>query len=133
MKYYLINEMNEKIFKYNLERTIEEIKVQNGIESQNYLFIINPIKESGKPLNSKDDVMRLNILSEKNIKGKSFNINEVVALLTFYSPLVPIWIEVRLKNIEENEAVFQLNCSLRLRKPSLLRNQETEHPPFKVI
>lgn len=133
MNYYMIKEMNKNIFKQNLESTVEEIKIQNGIELKNYIFIVDPIIERGKPLSSKDDVMRLNILNKKNINGKFFNLDEVVALLTFYVPLVPIWIEVRLKEVEENKVIFQLDCSMRFRKPSLLRNQETEHPPFKAI
>lgn len=129
----MIKEMNKEIFKHHLEKVIEEITIKNGIELKNYAFIINPIIEKGKPLSSKDDVMRLNILNESRLNGKSFNLDEVVALLTFYAPLVPIWIEVRLKEVEEDKVLFQLDCSIRFRKPSLLRNQETGHPPFKAI
>jgi hypothetical protein len=125
--------MNKNIFKYNLEKAITELKAHYGEEIKEYFFMINPVLERGKSLSSTDDVMRLNILSDKNIGGKEFTLDEVVALLTFYAPLVPIWIDVRLKEIRENIMLFQLDCSLRFRKPSLLHNQETGYVPFRVL
>ena len=49
------------------------------------------------------------------------------------APLFPIWINVSICNINEEELVILLETSLRFRKPSLLRNQETGHPPFKAV
>lgn len=34
---------------------------------------------------------------------------------------------------ESDFILMNLECSLRFRKPSLLRNQETGHAPFKVV
>lgn len=54
-------------------------------------------------------------------------------MLTFFSPLVPIWIDIEYIPNYEGKSVFELKCSLRLRKPSLLRNQDLGHPPFRAI
>lgn len=59
-------------------------------------------------------------------------IDEIVSMLTFYSPLVPIWINIKLIE-NNNKYMFELDVSLRFRKPSLLRNQETGHAPFRAI
>jgi hypothetical protein len=125
-------EMNKNIFKEFLIQTVDEI-VGNGVSSNNIVFIINPVKEEGKKLNSKDDFMRLNILSEKNIGGKKLVIDDVVNVLCGLEPLVPFWIDVKLLELLEDKIVFQLDCSMRFRKPSLLKNQETNHAPFRAI
>lgn len=125
--------MNKQVFKENLLKTVEEIKVNNRINIEKYLYRIHPVKENGKKLNSKDDFMRLNILTEENIGGKELTIDEIVGVLAGLMPLVPIWIEVVLEEIRNHTLLFQLNCSMRFRKPSLLNYQETGHPSFKAI
>lgn len=59
--------MNIQIFKENLLKTIEEISKKIGLIFNDCRFVIEPVKEKDKPLNSADDMMRLNILSEDNI------------------------------------------------------------------
>ena len=78
-------------------------------------------------------MMRLNILSPNRVEAKVFTMDEVVSMLAFYYPLVPIWIDVKLDQYTDEEVEFRLDCSVRLRKPSLLRNQETGHPPFRAV
>ena len=59
--------------------------------------------------------------------------DEVVAMLASFAPFVPIWINVYYIEYEDNNIYFGLDCSLRIRKPSLMHNQETGHPPVKAI
>lgn len=125
--------MNQEIFICHLRKTIDEIKKEKCLSQEEYVFMINPIAEPGKPLLAKDEVMRLVLLSEKNIGGRVLKEEKAAALLTSFCPFVPIWIHVSLVKCTETEIMFRLDCSLRLRKPSLLRNQELGHPPFKAI
>ena len=129
----MIREMNKVIFSEYLEMTIDEIKQNEGLKGITEDFIIAAVEEKGKILNGKDEVMRLNILNKNRINKKIFTKDEVVAMLTFFSPLVPIWIDVEYLPDHKEKPVLQLKCSLRLRKPSLLRNQELGHPPFRAI
>ncbi len=48
-------------------------------------------------------------------------------------PVVPIWINVEYLYNRDHFSIYKLICSRRYRKPSLLRNQETGHPPFKAV
>lgn len=129
----MTTEMNKKIFLQNLRDTVDEINLQKKVNPSKCIFKINPIIEQGKNMQAKDEIMRLNILNSNRVKGKTFSIDEVVSMLTFFNPLVPIWIDVKLDRYTDEEAEFQLDCSLRLRKPSLLRNQESGHPPFRAV
>ncbi|WP_143320479.1 hypothetical protein [Clostridium sp. HBUAS56010] len=129
----MIKEMSKEIFSQFLDLTLEEIKHNEGIDTDNYFFIITPIFEEGKVLQGKDEVMRLNILNKEHITGRFFSKKDVVSMLTFFSPFVPIWIDVETVSSNKEQVVFELKCSLRIRKPSLLRNQESGHPPFRAI
>lgn len=84
-------------------------------------------------MQAKDEFMRLNVLNPKFIKGKVFSEEEVIHILSYFSPLVPIWINISYVKKESDFILMNLECSLRFRKPSLLRNQETGHAPFKVV
>ncbi len=129
----MIKEMNKEIFLQCLDMAIQEIKQKEGIQFTEDAFIINTIFEEGKILNGKEEVMRLNILNKSRIDKHIFTKDEVVSMLTFFSPLVPIWIDIKYVPNYEGKSVFELNCSLRLRKPSLLKNQDSGHPPFRTI
>lgn len=128
----MIKEMNPQIFSKFLDESIEEVKKCVKIE-EGYGFVITPVVEKGKPMFAQDEMMRLNIINRKRVENHIFSKNDVVGLLTYFSPLVPIWIDVKYVPDYFKGPVFELKCSLRLRKPSLLRNQETGHPPFRVI
>lgn len=132
-KKFTIKEMNDKIFLQNLQNTIDEIFQINKINPGKCIFRINPVVEKGKSMQATDEMMRLLIINPDRVEGKTYSINEVVKMLTCFSPFVPIWIDVKLCRHTDNEAEFQLDCSLRLRKPSLLRNQESGHPPFRAV
>lgn len=129
----MVTEMNKDIFAGNLKKTIDEITQYKGLEQNEYYFKILPIREEGKPLLAKDEIMRLNVLNPNKIKDKLFSLDEVISILAFFSPLVPIWINIQYIENLNGKMVFQLECSLRFRKPSMLRNQETGHPPFKAV
>lgn len=129
----MTTEMNKTIFLQNLQKAIQEIILQENISLENCKFWINPIIEQGKSMQAKDEIMRLNILSPNRVKERTFTMDEVVSMLTFFSPLVPLWINCKLVRHTDEEIEIQLDCSLRLRKPSLLRNQELGYPPFKAI
>lgn len=47
--------------------------------------------------------------------------------------MVPIWINVSFVEMEGEIGIFRLETSLRFRKPTLLRNADTGHPPFKAL
>ena len=129
----MLKEMNPEIFRNNLLMAIDEIKEKQCITTDNYYFMINPILEEGKPRLALDEFMRLNVLNPKFIKRKKYSLEEVVTILAFHSPFVPIFINVKVIDSEGEECCLQLDVSLRFRKPSLLRNEETGHAPFKVI
>ena len=130
----MIKQMNKEIFKDNLINAIVELQSIKELETKMQRFVINPVEEKNKKLNSKDDYMRLAVLTEELITGRLFNIDEVVHILGFLIPSLPIWINISfVEMIDEDTAVFQLDCSMRIRKPSELKNTEKGYPPFKVI
>ncbi len=47
-----IKQMNKEIFKENLLKSIQEILKGKGFEFNDYRFIIEPVSETDKPLNS---------------------------------------------------------------------------------
>lgn len=129
----MVKEMNSDIFRKNLLVAVEELKIYKDIRGENYKFHITPVNEKGKKLQARDEFMRLNVLNPNYIHNKIYTVDKVVVMLSFFSPFVPIWINISYLNSESDYILMDLECSLRLRKPSLLRNQETGHAPFKVI
>ncbi|UAC48796.1 hypothetical protein K6959_02190 [Bacillus aquiflavi] len=128
-----VTQMNSEFFFNNLMATVMEIKDKKGLSFSECIFMIEAVEERGKPLNSADDLMRLNILSEENVGGKKFPLSVTVDILCGLQPMVPIWINVSFVEMDGDTAIFKLESSLRFRKPTLLRNAETGHPPFKAI
>ncbi len=128
-----VTEMNKEIFQTNLLMTIEEIKKEKNLNISQAKFKIVAIHEPGKPLNATDDLMRLWALSEKNVGSRLLSLEYAVRLLACKAPFVPIWINVSYMELLESVSIFKLETSLRFRKPSLLRNAETGHAPFKAI
>ena len=126
-----IKEMSKSIFQENLLATIKEIMSDDDFEEKKLRFKIVPVYEEKKSFNAVDDSMRLIALSEKNVGNRLLTLEETVRLVACNSPLVPIWINVSLINTDK--IIFNFETSLRFRKPSLLRNAETGHPPFKAI
>ena len=128
-----LREMNKSIFHDNLMLTINEIMGDMRLDDKNLKFKIIPVYEKDKPFNGRDDQMRLIALSEKNVGNRLLTVEETVNLVACQSPFVPIWINISLNEISEHQIIFNFETSLRFRKPSLLRNVETGHPPFKAI
>ena len=128
-----IREMNKSIFYNNLMLTIHEILGKNNTNEENIRFKIIPIYEKDKSFNAVDDLMRLVVLSENNVGNRLLTVEETVKLVACQEPLVPIWINISLNKQEKDIYVFNFETSLRFRKPSLLRNADTGHPPFKVM
>lgn len=125
--------MDKEIFHDNLIMTITEIVQANKLDELSFRFKIIPVYEKDKSFNGTDDLMRLVALSEKNIGNRLLTIDETVNLVACQSPFVPIWINISLNKIEKEKIIFNFETSLRFRKPSLLRNAETGHPPFKAV
>ena len=125
-----VREMNKEIFRNNLLMAIREI---TNIDEEKIKLRIVPVFEQQKPHTAVDDSMRLVALSNKNIGNRFLSVEETVNLVACQSPLVPVWINVSFECVEGNEIVLKFETSLRFRKPSLLKNAETGHPPFKAI
>lgn len=126
-----VREMNKSIFQNNLLMTVNEI--YPDIDEEKIKFKVVPVYEKDKPHDATDDVMRLVLLSEKNIGNRLLTTEEVVNLAASFSPFVPIWINISFDRMEGDNYIFNFETSLRCRKPSLLRNAETGHPPFQAI
>lgn len=73
------------------------------------------------------------IMDTKNVGNRLLTVEEAVKIVACNSPFVPVWINISLNKIKGEKLVFNFETSLRFRKPSLLRNAETGHPPFKAI
>lgn len=128
-----VREMNKAIFYENLMMTIHEIMDIKNVDESKIRFKIVPVYEKEKSFSGMDDSMRLVVLSEKNVGNRLLTVEETVKLVACNSPFVPIWINISLNEIKGEKLVFNFETSLRFRKPSLLRNAETGHPPFKAI
>ena len=125
--------MNRIVFGENLLKALDEISVsQNTKLDKSCKFRIVPIQEE-KTYNTKDEVMKRWIISEKNLKDKYLSFDSVVKLFSGLEPLYPLWINVIYKGMSEGLNIIELETSLRFRKPSQLQNKETGHAPFKVI
>lgn len=129
----MTTQMNEVIFSTNLSKAVDKIKKAKNISSDIVKFIIEPVEEQGKMLDGGDEMMKRLVLSKENIGGKKLLLEDVVGVLGGLFPKAPIWINVSFIEIEGDTAIFKLETSLRFRKPTLLRNAETGHAPFKAI
>lgn len=128
-----MREMNKLIFYDNLMTTIYEIVDAKNVDEKSIRIKIIPVYERDKSFTGMDDLMRLVFLSDENIGNRLLTVEETVNLVACKSPFVPIWINISLNGIKGNNIIFNFETSLRFRKPSLLRNIETGHAPFKAI
>ncbi|HDT9531498.1 TPA: hypothetical protein REC15_001689 [Listeria monocytogenes] len=126
-------QMNSEIFQINLEKTLKEIMVAKGLQSDEIRFVIVPVEEKGKMLDGSDEMMKRLVLTKENIGNKQLVLKDVVDVLGGLFPKAPIWINVSFLKMNGEKAIFKLETSLRFRKPTLLRNAETGHAPFKAI
>ncbi|EAD2801188.1 hypothetical protein D3493_12855 [Listeria monocytogenes] len=123
-------QMNSEIFQINLEKTLKEIMVAKGLQIDKIRFVIVPVEEKGKMLDGSDEMMKRLVLTKENIGNKQLVLKDVVGGLF---PKTTIWINVSFLEMNGEKAIFKLETSLRFRKPTLLRNAETGHTPFKAI
>ncbi|KJD46343.1 hypothetical protein [Paenibacillus terrae] len=128
-----ITQMNKQLFRENLLKTVDEVKKQKGLINQEIRFIVEPVEEHGKNLNSTDEWIKLTLLSKENTNGRYLELDEIIKLFTGLIPLVPIWLNISFEEVKDYVAIFKIQTSLRFRKPSILQNQETGHPPFKAL
>ncbi|HAO5613207.1 TPA: hypothetical protein IP789_002813 [Listeria monocytogenes] len=126
-------QMNSEIFQINLEKTLKEIMVAKGLQSDEIRFVIVPVEEKGKMLDGSDEMMKRLVLTKENTGNKQLVLKDVVDVLGGLFPKAPIWINVSFLEMNGEKAIFKLETSLRFRKPTLLRNAETGHAPFKAI
>ena len=122
-------EMNADIFRANLIATLLEL----GYTGSNPYFKITPVYIQDKMPYMYDDMFRLTVLSDENIGRKIISLNDTVEVISCMSPLVPTQIKVKALGEIDNQTVFELLTSTRIRKPSQLANIDTGHPPFKAI
>ncbi|EAK8925985.1 hypothetical protein D5L68_13795, partial [Listeria monocytogenes] len=118
-------QMNSEIFQINLEKTLKEIMVAKGLQSDEIRFVIVPVEEKGKMLDGSDEMMKRLVLTKENIGNKQLVLKDVVDVLGGLFPKAPIWINVSFLEMNGEKAIFKLETSLRFRKPTLLRNAET--------
>ncbi|MFF2484352.1 hypothetical protein [Paenibacillus sp. NPDC058071] len=130
----MIKYMDKPTFKEYLLLTLNEISVSQNVKLDgNLKFTVVPVIEDGKSLNSTDEYLQRGMLNEDNLKGREFDFETVTNMLSCRVPLCPIWINVLFKEQREGEKLIELQTSLRFRNPSILQNQDTNHPPFKAI
>lgn len=133
MKVNKVTQMNDEIFSGNLLIAVKKLKEIKKISSSDNMFIIEPIAENGKILDGGDEMMKRLVLSKENIGEKKLLLDDVVSVLGGLFPRAPIWINISFLELDGDIAIFKLETSLRFRKPTLLRNGETGHAPFKII
>lgn len=125
-------QLTKEDFKLNLIKTIEEIT--GNIELKDSRFLVIPVVENNVKYNSTDDYIRLGMLSERNIKDRFFDLEQVVNFLVFpnekFPRLFPLWVEVKCLDSTFPNFLFELRISMRFRTCSQLKNIETGHPPF---
>lgn len=114
--------------KFEFKKNLIQVLNEECVIPQNVRFIITTEPEMIKKHTSKDDFMRLSIFNENNIIGRLFDIEQIVQMFSGLAPLFPLWIKVYFKSAD----LVELKTSLRFRKPSEIKYQETGHPPFVV-
>jgi len=123
----------EMRFRDSLFSAIEELKKKHDIECTNYYIHIKP-DTSDKELsriNSLDLYYRDGFLNGA-YERKPFKVEKVIKMLAAPWGL-PLWMDMSLLSYENDELHIQLFMSIRFRKTSQLMNQETGHPPIRVV
>jgi len=121
--------MNQKsTFNRNLDSAIMNLMNCKESDCENFMFKLNPIREIDFKESSKDDWMRLAVLPNNQIHELK-EYKDVIRLLSAGNSNYPLWAKV--SKISEQE--IQIDFSLRFRHIKTSHNQETGHPPFKVV
>ena len=126
-------QLSKQQFRDNLVKALQEsLNEAEWAHIEHAEFSVNPISEYNVTYNSADDNYKRWILSNENLKNIIFDLNQVVDLLALPGSHYPLWIDIIISRNEKGY-VINLNISLRIRKPTQLKNRETGHPPFKVV
>lgn len=102
-------------------------------EDNNYIFELITDIDENRHYTSKDDY-NLPIFKKYTEVPLVYDYVTIYSVLTLFAKteqLYPISVELSLK--ESNTKIICLKLDLRYRKANVLKNQETGHPPFKVI
>ena len=115
-------------FRNNFTKIINDFY---GVEASQASYTITPVFNPAKYETGEDSAFRLIILSEENIGGKKIGFEDTMDILCSFAPLFPTKVEIG-RLLSEEEPVFELKCSTRVRKPSAIANIETEYAPFVI-
>lgn len=69
---------------------------------EKFSFFITPVIEHNVTYNSLDDIMRLWFLTDDNILGRRFTVEEVVRFLGQPNQKYPLWIKVKFDKTESD-------------------------------
>ena len=102
-----------------------------GVDASLAKYIIIPVYDPKKSETGEDGAFRLIILSEDNIGGKGISFDDTLSILTAFEPHYPTKIEISRVDSEDNP-LFEIKCSTRVRKPSAIANIDSQYAPFSV-
>ena len=94
-------------------------------------YIITPVYDPTKSETGEDSTFRLIILSEDNIGEKIIGFDDALSILTSFEPHYPTKIEIS-KVCSDDNSLFKIKCSTRVRKPSAIANIESRYAPFAI-
>ncbi len=121
--------------KYDINSFIDNfkkiVKDTFGVDAAEAKYSIKPIYDPKKSETGEDSVFRLVILSDNNIGGKMLNFDDAVSVLTAFESRYPTKIEIA-KVSDEASDHFEIKCSTRVRKPSVMANIEKAYAPFTI-
>ncbi len=103
-----IREMNLDIFKENLVKVIDEIKDELKLDIKELKF---KVTLSDKNVKINNGIMRLVLLSDKNVGSRLLTLDETVALMASDSPYVPIWVNVSFFEECDGISIFNLETN----------------------
>lgn len=82
--------IHKAMFKEYLIWTLNEIAVSQNIRiDEKSKFLVLPIKESGKKLNSTDEYIQRGMLNEENLSGVEFDFETFTDMLGCKTPYTP--------------------------------------------
>lgn len=103
-----------------------------GVDASLAKYIIIPVYDPKKSETGEDGAFRLIILSEDNIGGKRISFDDTLSILTAFEPHYPTKIEISRIDLDNNP-LFEIKCSTRVRKPSAIANIDSRYAPFLIV
>ncbi len=123
-----MKQYDKNTFITNFNKIIED---HFEVKAEDAKYIIKPNYDPSKSESGEDSVFRMVILSDDNIGNKTIGYEDTVDVLTMFSPHFPTKVVIS-KEPKEDEIVFIVDCSTRVRKPSAIANIENGYSPFTV-